>query len=216
MAMIQFENFHGFLVGEENSQRGLIVIQEWWGLNDHIKDLTTRFSEQGFLCIAPDLYYGKTATQEDEAGHLMNNLDWEDAIKMVGAAARHLKSKGVKSVGVTGFCMGGAMSLASAVRVPEVAAASVFYGIPPSSIVDVTKPRVPVQFHFGVNDTYVGFSDLKTAKKLQESLKDHPTEFHYYEGTGHAFMNKTRPQVYNEEASKIAFQRTVDFFKKHL
>ncbi|RUP51018.1 dienelactone hydrolase family-domain-containing protein [Jimgerdemannia flammicorona] len=105
MSIVAFEKFHGYLVGEEGATRGLVVIQEWWGLNEDIKSIATRYSKEGFLVLAPDLYYGKIAHNADEAHHFMDGLDWHDAQAMVSAGARLLKSKGAKAVGVTGFCM---------------------------------------------------------------------------------------------------------------
>ncbi|RUS29476.1 dienelactone hydrolase, partial [Jimgerdemannia flammicorona] len=170
MSIVAFEKFHGYLVGEEGATRGLVVIQEWWGLNEDIKSIATRYSKEGFLVLAPDLYYGKIAHNADEAHHFMDGLDWHDAQAMVSAGARLLKSKGAKAVGVTGFCMGGAITVAAAVNDPEISAAAPFYGIPPAEIADPTKTRVPVQAHFGREDEQKGFSDPVNAVKLEAAL----------------------------------------------
>ncbi|RUS20385.1 hypothetical protein BC937DRAFT_95332 [Endogone sp. FLAS-F59071] len=130
--IIAFDKYHGFLVGNQDTTRGLIVVQEWqknpaggwnsvfsylfqrtrrspslarWGLNEQIKNTSKRFANQGFLVLAPDLYYGKIAHSADEANHLMNNLDWQDAQAMIAEGVKVLKSKGVSKVGITGFCM---------------------------------------------------------------------------------------------------------------
>jgi len=216
--IIAFDKYHGFLVGNQDTTHGLIVVQEWWGLNEQIKNTSKRFANQGFLVLAPDLYYGKIAHSADEAHHLMNGLDWQDAQAMIAEGVKVLKSRGVNKVGITGFCMGGAITIAAAANIPDISAAAPFYGIPPLEVADPKNIKVPVQAHFGELDDQKGFSDPENAKKLEETLKQTGIhyEFHWYKNAGHAFMNNERPEAFNQEADTLAFVRTVEFFKEKL
>ncbi|XP_076457191.1 protein usf-like isoform X2 [Babylonia areolata] len=196
---------------------GLIVLQEWWGLNQQIQDEARLLSDRGgFLTIVPDLYRGKTATDNEGAGHLMTNLDWPGAVEDIRACAKDLKNRGCVKVGVMGFCMGGALSLAAAALVPEVDAAAPFYGVPSDDLCDVSKIKIPVQCHFGEQDDIAGFSDVGAQSKLKEKLKGGKVnfEFHSYPAK-HAFTNHTSPN-YNKEACEASFQRAMEFFRKHL
>ncbi|CAG8469725.1 6016_t:CDS:2 [Paraglomus occultum] len=221
MSICEFENYHGFYVPKEGATKGVIVVQEWWGLNDNIKDLARQVADRGFHAIAPDLYHGKTAKTVDEASHLMTGLDWDDALNMIGAAARFLKANGALKAtyqqnGVVGYCMGGAVSIAAAARVPEIDAAAPFYGIPPASIADPATIRIPLQLHFGAKDE-VPMSSPKAVEKLEETLKSSNVEYelHIYDA-GHAFMNKTRPEAYHQASAELAFERVITFFTQKL
>lgn len=152
------------------TEYGLIVLQEWWGLNVQIKKLTDRFSAQGFHAIAPDLYNGKVAANADEATNLMAGLDWNDAVEKISHCAKFLKTElNCTKVVVTGFCMGGALSFAASTRAGLIDAACPFYGIPPNF--EANEVKVPIQAHFGKHDHHKGFSDYETATKLEEELK---------------------------------------------
>ncbi|KAJ3050195.1 hypothetical protein HK097_008830 [Rhizophlyctis rosea] len=228
MSDITYEGVPYFVAGPETAKVGVIVIQEWWGLNNQIKKTTKRYAEAlGGLAISPDLcvhidypYRGKVATEADEANHLMGALDWPQAIEDIRNATKYLKSRGVEKVGITGFCMGGALTLASAVHVPELTAGVVFYGVPPASFADPKDIRIPLQYHFGNQDTSKGFSDKPTADKLKETLQSHGkdvSEFYQWEGANHAFMNEEEPAYpYVPEVANKAFEKSVQFFKKHL
>jgi len=166
--------------------------------------------------LVPDFYRGKVATDREEAGHLMNDLDWQGAAKDVSGAAQYLKSLGCKKVGVTGFCMGGALSLASAVLCPEISAAASFYGIPGAQLVDVTKVKVPLQGHFGELDDLVGFSSPADYTALKEKLSSVGASFELFTyPTGHAFTNPSNPN-YSKDVATLALGRLYEFMKKHL
>lgn len=154
----------------------------------------------------------------EEAGHLFNDLDWKGAIEDIQAAVDYLKSKGVEKIGVVGFCMGGALSLASSVLVRGLNASAGFYGTPSEELCNVAHFKTPLQLHFGTKDDLKGFSDSDAQDKLEKTLKatGKPFEFHRYEGAKHAFTNDTNPERYNATFAQIAHQRTVEFFQKHL
>jgi len=204
---------------KEGSKMGLIVVQEWWGLNDQMKAYVDKYNTDGkFNAICPDLFRGVVATNHDHANQLLSGLDWEGAIEDIRLTAQYLLANGNAKVGVVGFCMGGALSLASASLVKEVSVASTFYGIPSYQFADPINIHCPVQCHFGNLDDMAGFSDPAAANKLEERLKEGKIkyEFFRYEGAKHAFTNKTRPEVYNEEAAKLALQRSISFLQLNL
>uniref|UniRef100_A0A0E0JJR3 Dienelactone hydrolase domain-containing protein n=1 Tax=Oryza punctata TaxID=4537 RepID=A0A0E0JJR3_ORYPU len=178
--------FDAYVVGKENAP-GIVVLQEWWGVDYEIKNHAVHISQigEGYRALIPDLYRGKVALDVAEAQHLMEGLDWPGAVKDIQA-----------SVGVTGYCMGGALSIASGVSVPEVDAVVAFYGTPPSELADASKAQAPIQAHFGELDSFVGFADVTAAKSLEEKLKSSgvPHEVHIYPGCSHAFMN-TSPEA---------------------
>lgn len=195
----------------------VVLIQEWWGVNDHIRDLCTRLSNEGFLVVAPDLYHGKTTKDPSEAGRLMTQLDTHKAVEEIGAAVEYLKAheRGNGKVGVIGFCMGGALTFASACHLEDrIAAAVPFYGIPPAEKVDYDKVKAPILAHFAKRDEWAAPAQAEKIKKKLEA-RNHPMELHVYDAD-HAFVNDTRPEVYNSTAAKLAWERTVEFLKKHV
>jgi carboxymethylenebutenolidase len=200
---------------------GVVVIQEWWGLNPQIKEVCDRFAEEGFVGLAPDLYRGKATTKEDEAGQMMMSLNIEQAAKdMAGAVdflERHDAVTG-SGVGVTGFCMGGGLALwLATLRPDDVKAVVPYYGVIPwpAAQPDYSKLKSPVQGHYAENDD---FANPETVRKLEEELKGHGArvEFFVYPGVGHAFTNHHRPEVFHEEHSRVAWDRTVAFFRENL
>lgn len=196
---------------------GVIVLQEWWGMNGQIQDCGRDISVGvKAVTIVPDLYRGKVTTDNEEAGHFMSNLDWAGAVQDIRACAQYLKSQGVKKVGVTGFCMGGALAFAGAALVPEIDAAAPFYGIPSPELCDVLTIKVPVQCHFAEHDDTKGFAspdEWKPLKpKLEAKLKD--LEFYSYDAK-HAFTSKVSPN-YNKACQELAFKRMFEFFQKTL
>eukprot|EP01018_Ginkgo_biloba_P010014 Gb_31667 [translate_table: standard] len=184
--------FDAYVVGKQDAP-GIIVLQEWWGVDYEIKNHAANIAkmDSGYKTLIPDLYRGKIGLDASEAQHLMDGLDWQGAVKDIAASVKWLKENGSQKVGVTGFCMGGALSIASAVLVPEVDSVVAFYGIPSPELADPSLAKSPVQAHFGELDNFVGFSDLTAAKSLDEKLKASgvPYEVHIYPGNGHAFMN---------------------------
>ncbi|NP_001355873.1 uncharacterized protein LOC100282241 [Zea mays] len=212
--------FDAYVVGKENAP-GIVVLQEWWGVDYEIKNHAIHISQLGggYRALIPDLYRGKVALDVAEAQHLMEGLDWQGAVKDIQASVKWLKSNGSPKVGVTGYCMGGALSIASGVLVPEVDAVVAFYGTPSSELADPSKAKAPIQAHFGEHDSFVGFSDVTAAKSLEEKLKSSgiPYEVHIYPGCSHAFMN-TSPEALkrkkgmgltdeNQEAVDLAWSR---------
>ena len=193
---------------------GVIVVQEWWGLNPQIKATADRLAAAGYRALVPDLYRGKLATSRDEAGHMMSSLNFVDAAEQdVRGAAQYLKATSGK-VAVTGFCMGGALTIIAAVRVPEVDAGACFYGIPPAAVADPKDIAIPMIFHFANTDDWC---TPKAVDGLEASLRGSksPHTVHRYDAE-HAFMNEARPEVYDAAAAKLAWERTLEFFRKAL
>ncbi|GAB2274913.1 hypothetical protein Dimus_009683 [Dionaea muscipula] len=187
-----------YVVGKEDAP-GIVVLQEWWGVDYEIKNHAVKISQlgPGFKALIPDLYRGKVGLDVAEAQHLMDGLDWQGAVKDIQASVNWLKANGSKKVGVTGYCMGGALSIASAVLVPGIDAAVPFYGVPPSELADPAQAKAPIQAHFGELDSFVGFSDVTAAKALEEKLKTSGVlyEVHIYPGCAHAFMNRSNEGI---------------------
>jgi len=197
----------------------VLVIQEWWGLVDHIKDVAERFAAEGFVALAPDLYHGQATSEPDEAGKLMMALNIDQAAKDLRGAAQFLLREGSvtsRKVGVVGFCMGGQLALYAATVAPdEIGAVADFYGIHPNVQPDLSKLKAPVLGAFAENDS---FTPPQAARELESKLRAQgiDTDFKIYEGTQHAFFNDTRPEVYNDAAARDAWGRTVSWFRKHL
>ena len=194
----------------------VVLIQEWWGINDHIKSLAERLAKEGFLVVAPDLYHGKIAKDAGEAATLMTELDTLAAMNDIAGAVSFLKehARGNGKVGVIGFCMGGAMSFASACHVEGLSAIVPFYGTPPAEKVDYKKVTAPILAHFAKNDDWATVAKAQAIKTELDALGK-PMQLEVYDA-GHAFMNDTRPEAYDEKSAKLAWQRSVDFLKKHL
>lgn len=166
----------------------------------------------------PDLYRGKVAIDHETAGHYFNDLDWSGAVQDIQAAVDYLKSKGINKIGVTGFCMGGALSIAASVLVNGLSASAPFYGIPSPQLADPAKAKTPLQLHFGTKDSLAGFSDSAAQDALEKVLKENNIvyEFYRYEGADHAFVNDANPEKYNEACANLAYGRTLEFFGKYL
>src|SRR6476660_3868801 len=197
---------------------GLIVIQEWWGLVDHIKDLCERFAEQGFVALAPDLYHGESAMSPDEAGKMMMALRIDEAEKDISGAIQYLlqhKAVTSKKVGIVGFCMGGALSLYTATKNANVGACAVFYGIHPNVKPDLPNLQAPVLGIYGERDKSVPPAAVHSLEQQLQSLGKQ-VEMIIYPNADHAFFNDTRPTVYNADAAADAWRRTIDFFEKYL
>ena len=203
------------------SAPGMVVIQEWWGLNDQIKGVADRLAKAGYRALVPDLYRGKKALEANEAEHLMTNLNFGDAAGQdVRGAVQQLKTTGSGKVGVTGFCMGGALTLLSAANVPEADAAVAWYGFPPLEYIDPKKIKAPLMGHYATDDVPFPIAKVdELEKKLREA--NVKFEFHRYKAK-HAFANeeansKKLPIVeYNREAAELAWKRTLEFLDRHL
>jgi carboxymethylenebutenolidase len=204
---------------EGASAPGVVVIQEWWGVNEQIRGVAERLKAAGYRVVVPDLYRGKVGLEVKEAEHLMNGLDFADAATQdIRGAVQYLKQTSPK-VGVTGFCMGGALTVLSTVFVPEADAAVIWYGVPPLDYVDATKIKVPVQGHFAIDDAFFPIAQADAlAEKLQQAGVTH--EFFKYQAQ-HAFGNEMLgdvpiPAKYDADAAETAWRRTMAFFKQHL
>ena len=224
--MVEFPS-NGTTVGgylatpEVGAGPGLVVIQEWWGLVDHIKEVCDRFAGEGFTALAPDLYHGVKAKEPDEAAKLMMALDLEGAARdMAGAVdflAGHEAVRG-RGVGVVGFCMGGGLALwLATLRSDQVRAVVTFYGVIPweAAQPDWSRLAAAVQGHFGEDDAS---ASPDHARALEEELKQVgvDVEMFIYPNASHAFFNDSRPEAYNEEAARQAWIRTLEFLRKHL
>ena len=197
---------------------GLIVIQEWWGLVDHIKDVCDRLAAEGFVALAPDLYHGQATRSPDEAGKLFMALNIAKAGEDIKGAAQALRQKSAvqsDKVGVLGFCMGGQLALYSAMEQPELIGAAVdFYGVHPNVRIDPARLKVPLLAHFAKRDNSVKEKDARAlVKKIQAA--GGRVEAHYYDAD-HAFFNDTRPTVYHRESAVLAWDRTLSFLRQHL
>lgn len=192
----------------------IIVIQEWWGLNDQICGVADRFARAGYNALAPDLYKGRVTGEPDEANHLMTGLDFPGATHQdLRGAAQHLAAGGSK-VAVMGFCMGGALTIAAAVHVPEVSAAVCFYGIPPAELARPADIAVPFQAHFANKDDWCTPAAADALEKEMKAAGKSPEVYRY--DADHAFFNERRGDVYNAEFAEQAWQRMQDFLKRHL
>ncbi len=195
---------------------GVVVVQEWWGLNDTMKAKCARFAEGGFLSLAPDLFHGKRPKNEEEAGQAMSALDKKKAVVEIGDAVAFLKAHPRCSgkVAVAGFCLGGALTLAAAHSLEGLAAAIPFYGLPELAPADFSKVRVPIQAHFAKTDNWAKAS---VAEEIQKSVRAGGGHMDLYVyDAGHAFMRAGDPAVYSEASAKVAWQRAIEFLKRHL
>jgi carboxymethylenebutenolidase len=198
---------------------GVVVIQEWWGLVPHITDVADRFAAEGFFALAPDLYGGKKTTEPDEAGKEMMALQFPKATKdMSGAVDELLRRSNGDHVGVVGFCMGGGLAIVLAAARPDAVGACVpFYGlIPwPEAAPDYSAISASILGHYAAGDS---FFTPEAARALEAELKGlgKDATVKIYDDTDHAFFNDTRPEVYDAEASALAWNRTIDFLHSHL
>lgn len=195
---------------------GVLVIQEWWGLVGHIKNVCDRFAAEGFTALAPDMYHGKTASEPDAAGKLFMALNIEQAEKdLRGAAAFLAQHSSTARLGVVGFCMGGQLALFAATLNPSIGACVNFYGIHPNVKPDYSKLNGPVLGLFAEKDAFV---TPQTAREVDAAIKKagKQSEIHIYPGVDHAFFNDERPDVYDQAAAADAWRRTLAHFRQHL
>lgn len=200
---------------------GIVVLQEWWGLNDQIRGVADRYAAAGYVALVPDLYRGKSTVEAAEAEHLMTNLNFGDAAGQdVAGAVGFLKQRCAK-VGVTGYCMGGALTLLAMVHVPAADAGVVWYGFPPLEYIDAGKIKAPLMGHYAIDDAPF---PIATVGLLEDKLRaaNVDFEFHRYQAM-HAFANETQVGAnrlpiteYQPEAAALAWTRTLAFLDKHL
>jgi carboxymethylenebutenolidase len=207
-----------FAPAETGSGPGIIVIQEWWGLVPHIRDVVDRFAAEGFSALAPDLYRGETTTEPDEAGKLMMALNLEQAARDMRGAIGFLRdhtSVASERVGVTGFCMGGGLALVLAATEPgDIAACVPFYGLIPweHAEPDWSALECPVLGHYAERDAFFGPDKVgELQSKLDELGKDARLTVH--PGVDHAFFNDDRPEVYDAATATEAWRSTIEFFR---
>jgi len=196
----------------------VVVIQEWWGLVSHIEDLVERFAKEGYVAIAPDLFHGKTTTSPDEAGKMLMELDADRAQKEIAGAGAYLLKRpecSSKTFGVVGFCMGGALAKYDATKDPNVGAAVSFYGGFKKVDYDWANLNAPILLIAGENDKGVPAEGERALADKLKSMGKNATVV-TYPNADHAFFNDTRPQVYNEAASRDAWQRTLDFLRANV
>jgi carboxymethylenebutenolidase len=226
--MIQFKRPDGQLLegylaepAGKTDAPGVVVIQEWWGLDEEVKTVADRLAKAGYRALVPDLYRGKLALEANEAEHLMGGLNFGDAATQdIRGAVQYLKATGSKKVAVTGFCMGGALTVLSACNVPELDGTVVWYGYPPLEYVDATAIQKPMLAHWALHDDFFNISGVDA---LEEKLKQAGVhyDFERYDAK-HAFANPKSdvrglpPLQYNEAAANLAWDRTMEFLKTNL
>jgi carboxymethylenebutenolidase len=219
--MVQFPsnggNTSGYLATPSSGKgAGVLVIQEWWGLVDHIKRVCDRFAAEGFSALAPDMYHGKTASEPDAAGKLFMALNIAQAEKDLRGAAKFLaEHSSTAKIGVVGFCMGGQLALFAATLNSNVGACVDFYGIHPNVKPDYSKLSGPVLGLFAEKD---GFVTPQAARDLDAAIKKagKQSETHIYPNVDHAFFNDDNTAAYNKSAAEDAWKRTLGFFKANL
>ena len=199
---------------------GVVVLQEWWGLEDHIRDVCDRLAAEGFVALAPDLYRGETTTEPDEAEQKMMAMSMDQAERDMRGAVDHLaQQNGVQGegIGTVGFCLGGGLAIWAATVNPKVRAAVTYYYVMPHGKPDFSKIAAPVLGHFGTADDFVPVDDAKALESEIDEATDQPVKFEFYEGAGHAFFNDTnRLGTYDADAAKQSWTRTVEFLHSNL
>jgi carboxymethylenebutenolidase len=213
----------GYLAEPEHAAgaAAVVVIQEWWGVNQQIRGVADRLATAGYIALVPDLYRGKSTVEAEEAHHLMTGLNFGDAASQdVRGAVQFLKTRSAK-VGVTGFCMGGALTLLALGMAPEIDAGVVWYGCPPLEYIDATKIKAPLLAHWATQDE---FFPIASIDQLQEKLRDGGVTFDFHRYLArHAFANETAvgpgriaATQYDPVWSQQAWDRTFNFFGRRL
>ncbi|HXD34478.1 MAG TPA: dienelactone hydrolase family protein [Pyrinomonadaceae bacterium] len=203
-----------YIARPDSASAAIVLIHEWWGINDHIRDIAERYANEGYLCVAPDLYRGRVAQDPTEAAELMNSLPLDDGVATIRAAIEAIKTAySVTTFGITGYCMGGTFSLRAACELSEIGAAAPFYGDIPEEPV-LAKLKAPTLFIAGLRDAWI---NPEKTSQLEAVAQKHelPVEVVSYDAD-HAFFNDTRPAVYDAEAARDAWRRVLDHFRKHL
>ncbi len=217
------KNVNGYLAEPAAGGKapGIVVIQEWWGLNEQIKGVADKLAAQGYRALVPDLYRGKSALDAHEAEHLMNALDFADAAGQdVAGAVAHLRGSGSTKVGVTGFCMGGALTLLASVFVQGIDAAVAWYGYPPLDYIDANKITASLMGHWAIEDVPFPIANVDLLEQKLNAAKV-PFEFYRYQAT-HGFANEEADSKglaflkHDPQNAELAWQRTMKFFGQHL
>jgi carboxymethylenebutenolidase len=211
---------HGYLAVPAGEQGpATIVLQEWWGLDDHIRSVCDRLASEGFFALAPDLYGGETTTQPSEAEQKLMALSMDRVEPQMCGAAEYLsKQPGFEGSGVgsVGFCLGGGLSVWAAATCPQVTAAVTYYYVMPHGKPDFSKIKGPVLGHFGTADEFISHDE---SKALEAELRDAGVDvtFHYYDGKGHAFFAEhDRLGTFDPDATQLSWERTISFLRSAL
>lgn len=217
------QELSGYLASPDQAQDApaIVVIQEWWGLNDQIRGVADRLARCGYLALVPDLYRGKNTVEEDEAHHLMDNLNFGDAVSEdIAGAVAFLKQR-ARRVGVTGFCMGGALALLTLSQNADIAAGVVWYGVPPLDYIEPSAIKMPIQGHWAIQDAFFPIATIDALEAKLEGAGVH-IDFHRYLAY-HAFANETAVgpgrisgTQYDAVWSEQAWDRTLTFFGRTL
>ena len=225
MSDVEFESNGGTAPGylatpESGSGPGTIVLQEWWGLEAHIKDVCDRFAREGFFALAPDLFRGETTDQPDEAEQKMMALSMDQAEKDMRGAVDFLAGQDGyqgERVGSVGFCLGGGLAVWAATANRKVGAVVSYYYVMPHGKPDFSKLEAPVLGHFGTADDFVPVDDAKALEQEIAQASDHPVAFEFYEGAGHAFFSDhNRLGTYDRDSAEHSWRRTIEFLRSNL
>jgi carboxymethylenebutenolidase len=210
----------GYLAEPESGKGpAVVVLQEWWGLDDHIRSVVDRFASEGFVALAPDLYHGETTDQPDEAEQKMMAMNMDEAEKEMRGAVDYLsehESYDGSGIGSVGFCLGGGLAVWAATVNPKVDAVVTYYYVMPHGKPDFSTVKGPLLGHFGTADQFIPHDD---AQALESELREAGVDvtFHYYDGAGHAFFNETdRLGTYDADAAQLSWGRTVSFLRDAL
>ncbi|MBI3325771.1 MAG: dienelactone hydrolase family protein [Nitrospinae bacterium] len=212
--------------GSTGPYAAILVLQEWWGLNNNIKDIAMRFAREGYVALAPDLYSrqgNKVTTDPNEAGAMMGNLKDDLALKDLNAAVAYLKPQPQVSpgkFGVIGFCMGGTYALLAAENLPDIKASVPFYGqivydTPGGPIDQIPKLACPLMYIYGDADAWITNDHVDRLEAALKQQRKHGQVIRY-RGAPHAFFNETRPETYRPNDARDAWDRTLKFFEQHL
>lgn len=213
----------GYLAESTEGAAGpaVVVIQEWWGLNDQIRGVADRLARAGYHALVPDLYRGKSTVEAEEAHHLMGGLNFGEAASQdIRGAVQFLKARGGK-VGITGFCMGGALTVLSMTMSPEADAGVVWYGLPPLEFVNAANIRAPLMAHWAEQDAAFAIAGVDALEKKLAEAGVAYTGHRYL--AHHAFANETAQgprrypfTQYDAAWAEVAWDRTLRFFGRHL
>jgi len=196
----------------------ILVIHEWWGLEDHFRNMCRSFAKKGYVALAPDLYHGKVVKEHDEAARLKTSLDLERAVQEILDGVAYVKNLPFVDpgrIGIVGFCMGGGLALLSICRSREIAAGVIYFHSLFPDPGDLVNINCPILGHFGEDDTVTPKSEVEAFEQvLKENNKSY--EIYFYKNAGHAFVNEMHADTYRKEAAEATWPRTFDFLKKHL
>jgi carboxymethylenebutenolidase len=199
---------------DDDVSAGVLLIQEWWGINEHVRDIAGRYAREGYICVAPDLYRGRVTKDPAEASAMMHALAIEDGMETIRKAMEAAQETyKVDRFAITGYCMGGTFAMRAACDIPELKAAAPFYGDIPEE--DVLKDlRVPTLFIAGKKDAWINPKKVNGLKEIAVKY-NLPVETISYDAD-HAFFNDTRPEVYDAEAAGDAWRRVQEHFRQQL